>query len=165
MNKTWLVSISLSIALLLTMLPGCGGKKKPDGMPTLYSCEIKVVQDGKPLPGAVVNLVSADGSVKWVVGGGTNDAGIAKMFTHGDFPGAPAGQYKVTITKTVIEDAPTQEQLNNPSYSGPMGTDYDYVDLQYKSQTKTTLTMEVKSGKNTMEFDVGNAIRERVTIR
>ena len=163
MNKTRFV-ISLCVVLLLT-LPGCGGKKKPDGMPTLFPCEIKVIQDGTPLPGAVVSLVSADGSVKWVVGGGTNNEGIAKMFTHGDYPGAPAGQYHVTITKTVIEDAPTPEQLNNPNFAGPMGTDYDYVDLQYKSQTKTPLKMEVTSGKNSQEFDVGKSIHEKVTIR
>jgi hypothetical protein len=165
MNQTWFAFVLLCTIPSLVVLSVCVGKKKPPGMPTLYSCEIKVIQDGAPLPGAVVNLVSADGSVKWVVGGGTKNDGIAKMFTHGDFPGAPAGQYKVTITKTVLEDAPTQEQLNNPNYSGPMGTDYDYVDLQYKNRTSTPLTMEVTTGRNTKEFDVGKAIRERVTIR
>ena len=165
MTKIWYVAISLYVALSLVVLSGCGGKKKPDGLPTLYPCEIKVIQDGAPLAGAVVNLISADGSIKWVVGGGTNDSGVAKLFTHGDFPGAPAGNYKVTITKTVLEDAPTPEQLGNPNYAGPMGTDYDYVDLQYKSQKSTPLTMEITSGKNTKEFDVGKAIREKVTIR
>jgi len=159
------VLIPLCVALIFAVSSGCSGKKKPPGMPTLYPCEITVIQDDAPLPGAVINLVSADGSIKWVVGGGTNGQGIAKLFTQGDFPGAPAGNYRVTITKTVLEDAPTQEQLSNPNYSGPMGTDYDYVDLQYKSQKSTPLTIEITSGKNTKEFDVGKAIREKVTIR
>jgi len=165
MNKAWFVFFSLCVALSIAVFPGCGGKKQPPGMPTLYPCEIKVIQDDAPLPGAVINLFSADGSVPWVVGGGTNSEGVAKLHTHGDFPGAPAGNYRVTITKTVIEGAPTPEQLSNPNFAGPMGTDYDYVDLQYKSRNSTPLTIEITSGKNTKEFDVGKAIREKVTIR
>ncbi|MCL2117733.1 MAG: hypothetical protein FWH27_04805 [Planctomycetaceae bacterium] len=165
MNKTRFVYFSLCAVLFLAVFPGCGGKKKPDGLPALYPCEIKVMQDGAPLAGAIVSLVLTEGSNKWGVSGGTNDQGVAKVYTHGDFAGAPAGQYKVLITKTVIEDAPTQEQLNNPNYAGPMGTDYDYIDLQYKSLKSTPLTIEITSGKNTKDFDVGKAIREKVTIR
>jgi len=165
MNKTWSALILLCIVPPFAVLPGCSGKQKPPGMPALYPCEIKVIQDDAPLPGAVLSLISADGSIPWVVGGGTNREGIAKLYTHGDFPGAPAGNYRVTITKTVIEGAPTPEQLSNPNFAGPMGTDYDYVDLQYKSQKSTPLTIEITSGKNTKEFDVGKPIREKVTIR
>jgi len=165
MTKTWSVAVSWCVVLSLVVLFGCGGKKKPDGLPALYPCEIKVLQEGAPLAGATVSLVSVDGSIKWVVGGGTDDSGLAKIYTHGDFSGAPVGQYKVIITKTIIENAPSQEQLNNPNFAGPMGTDYDCVDLQYKSQKSTPLSMEITSGKNSKEFDVGKAIHEKVTIR
>jgi hypothetical protein len=163
MNKPSL--IVLGAVLSLVMFAGCGGPRKPPGLPTLYPCKITVTQEGTPLAGAVVNLVAEDGSLNWVVGGGTNDMGIAALYTHGNFSGAPAGRYKVTITKTVLEDGPTPEQLNNPNFAGQMGTDYDYVDLQYKSQRSTPLTIEITSGKNTQEFEVGKAIREKVTIR
>lgn len=164
MNKTTF-RLALCLLMVAIVVSGCGGKKKPDGFPTLYPCEIKIIQDGVPLEGAVVNLFSEDGSVKWVVGNGTDANGVAKMYTHGDFQGAPTGKYKVTVTKTVIEDAPSQEQLNNPNFVGPMGTAYDYVELEYKSQKTTPLSMEVTSGKNSQEFDVGKAIRDKVRIR
>lgn len=161
MNKYTLIFSALTLAMLLT---GCGDKKRPDGLPKLYPCEILVKQDGTPLAGATVMLLSEDGSVTWTVAGGTNDSGVAKIFTHGDFAGAPLGQYKVTITKNVIENAPTPEQLNNPNFAGPMGEAYDYVDLQYKTKASTPLSLEITTGKNSQEYDVGPSIREKVKI-
>ena len=153
-----------SLLIFAVFLAGCNSKKKPDGLPALYPCEITVKQDGTPLAGATVMLLSDGGSMPWTVAGGTNDAGIAKIFTHGDFAGAPLGQYKVTISKNVIENAPSAEQLSNPNFSGPMGEAYDYVDLQYKTKDSTPLSIEITSGKNVQEYDVGPAIREKVRI-
>jgi len=161
MNKHTLLFSLLVFALFSA---GCSSKKKPDGLPTLYPCEIVVKQEGAPLTGATVMLLSEDNSVSWTVGGGTNDAGVARIFTHGDFAGAPLGRYKVTITKNVIENSPTPEQLSNPNFSGPMGEAYDYVDLQYKTKDSTPLNIEITAGKNTQEYEVGAPIRERVKI-
>ena len=71
----------------------------------------------------------------------------------------------MTITKNVIENAPTQEQLNNPNFTGPWGEAYDYVDLQYKTRDSTPLRIEIMTGKNAQEYDVGPPIREEVRIR
>lgn len=166
--KTYFTSNTLFLRclafFLLVPFLGCKGKDKPDGFPKIYPCEITVKQDGTPLPGASVVLFSDDGSNPWSIGGGTNNAGVAVIYTHGDFAGAPVGKYKVTISKNLIEDAPSKEDLANPNFAGPMGTAYDYVDLQYKSKTTTPLSMEVTAGKNAQDFDVGSAIREKVKI-
>lgn len=158
--------IVLYLFVFSTLLAtGCGGKERPEGFPKLYPCTIVVKQDKTPLAGATVMLFSEDGSVNWTVGGGTDGTGTATIFTHGDFEGAPLGKYKVAVTKNIIENAPTQEQLNNPSFSGPRGEAFDYVDLKYKTKDSTPLTIEITSGKNTQEYDVGAAIHEKVKIR
>lgn len=153
-----------ALVLLTVCVCGCGGKKKPDGFPKLYPCQITVKQEGVPLSKAMVVLFPEEDSNPWSVGGGTNDNGVAEIYTHGDFAGAPVGNYKVTITKNVIEGAPSQTDLENPNFAGPMGTAYDYVDLQYKSRRTTPLRIEITAGKNAQEFDVGPAIRETVKI-
>jgi len=95
MNKNILL---FSILVLAVFLPGCNNKKRPDGFPQLYPCEITVLQEGTPLSGATVMLLSEGGSVPWTVGGGTNDSGVARIFTHGEFAGAPLGQFQVWVS-------------------------------------------------------------------
>jgi hypothetical protein len=152
--------ILLTTALLI--VAGCNGKKTPDGLPKLYPCEITVIQDGKPLAGATVILFSEDNSVTWGVSGGTLENGVAVMYTHGDFKGAPAGKYKVVITKTVIENQPTQEQLQNPNFAGSFGDSYDTVALKYKNMEKTPLRIEVKTQKTIENFDIGTAVKNKI---
>ncbi len=150
------------LVLSLLWIVGCGGKPTPEGFPDLVPCEVEVIQDGKPLADATVSFVSDQ--LQWTVGGITNEHGVAQMYTHGDFEGSPEGEFRVTITKTVIEGAPTPEQLASPSFAGRGGTDFDYVDLQYKDPKKTPLQVKV-SGTTRETFDVGKPIHQKVTIR
>ncbi len=56
----------------------------PDGMPELYPVVVSVVQDGKPLEGASVQLIPADAiNARWACGGCTNANGEAEIATLG----------------------------------------------------------------------------------
>ena len=145
------------LAVSVLVLPGCTKSDKPDGFPDIFPCEIKVLQDGSPLAGASVTLM---GDQPWAVGGGTDDSGVAKIFTHGKYEGAPVGKYKILVSKRIVEGAPTQEQLNDPSFTGGGETQYNVVDKKFGVQATTTLEIEVSSGKNSETVDVGKAVRE-----
>ena len=117
--------MALAACALATAI-GCQGKQKPDGMPELYKVKLIVTQDGAPLPDAALTLVSSDGSCNWAVGGKTDEKGVAELVTHGDYPGAPLGDFRVGVAKVSVEireDAvddegnpikPTEEQLKHP---------------------------------------------------
>jgi hypothetical protein len=68
---------------------GCGGGKK------LYPVEGTVTIDGEPLEGAMVIFTSGDSTS---AAGITSASGKFKLLTDGK-EGAPAGTYKVTVTK------------------------------------------------------------------
>ena len=98
-------SIALVVSLgVLSLLLGCSSENRPPGMPKLYPASILITQEGQPLEGASVILVCVDESIRWLVSGQTNRDGVARLVTHGQFSGAPAGKFKVCVTKHYHED-------------------------------------------------------------
>lgn len=149
---------SLTALVCLGGVVGCG-RPKPDGMPKLVPCSVKVIQDGAPLEEATVTFHGPDG-FKWAVSGTTDANGVAKMHTHGAYPGAPEGEFKVTITKNVVETAAIDPNASaSVTVSG--GSSYDLVDASFKTKDSTPLSIVV-SGKTSEEFDVGAAVRDAV---
>jgi len=144
--------------LLAATLTGCG-KQRPDWLPELYPMTIIIIQDGKPLEGASVQLIPSD-SGRFAVSGTTDIAGQAVLKTSGQYSGVPAGQYKVVVTKTEIEKIgpPPKDE-----YSSQPIINYHLVETQYGSRKTTPLEIEIVSGKNeTKTFDIGKKIREKV---
>ncbi len=137
---------------------GCG-RPKPDGMPKLFPCSVKALQDGVPLADATVTFHGGD-DFKWAVSGATDANGVAKIYTHGTYPGAPEGEFKVTITKHVVEK-PEVDPNASASLTISGGSAYDLVDAQFRTKDSTPLTITV-SGKTSAEFDVGAAVRDAV---
>ena len=87
-------SFGVVLAVALVLLPsGCGGKYKPvpvEGIVTL---------DGKPLEGATVSFVPADGAGR--PAGGLSDAeGVFQLTTFKEDDGALPGNYRVVVRKT-----------------------------------------------------------------
>ena len=82
------------------LLCGCGDSSRPKDLPSLFSCSVLVIQDGKPLEEARVEF-HTEGEQKYVPAAYTDASGIAVMQTHG-FPGAPAGKYKITLSELKI---------------------------------------------------------------
>jgi hypothetical protein len=158
------VSLFLSVlAAALVGVTGCDGERRPDGFPPLYPVTLYVTQEGKPLEGAAISLVTPDGSVPWVVGGVTDAEGKVKMKTHGKFDGAPAGNFNVLISKTVYEGyAEYMAALNR----GDLGAArrmtvnvFQCVEDAYTSLKDTPLHVEVTKSTKVFEVDAGQAVK------
>ncbi|WP_437187288.1 carboxypeptidase regulatory-like domain-containing protein [Planctomicrobium sp. SH668] len=149
----------LLIPTLLNLV-GCRQEKRPDGLPELHPAEVTVIQDGKPLAGALVRLVSDSNDLKWSCGGATDENGVAVLKTIGEFHGVPAGKYKVLISK--LEIPPTSgtdlSNLNSKPAANSTGT-ANLVDLKFSSPASTPLELTVEKGRSKQSFDVGAAVR------
>ncbi|EMI17528.1 hypothetical protein RMSM_05549 [Rhodopirellula maiorica SM1] len=143
---------------MFAVFTGCASEEKPDGLPVLYPAEVTVHQGGAPLVGASVQLVSTDPTLsKWVSGGSTNENGEAVIMTHGKYPGAPAGKYKVTVNKTQIEGSASG---NDPGSSNEAKM-FDLVDAKYRVVTTTPIEVEVTAGENKLDaIEVGAAVKD-----
>jgi len=156
-----------ALAFVCVSAFGCA-EKRPDGFPELYPISIKILQEGKPLEGASVNLVAQDPQlVRWPAGGNTNADGVVELRTYG-YEGAPAGTFKVLVMKTeTLGEANSPEEAQRLMQEGKLGDfeRFDLVDTRYRDQAQTPLSLEVKAGSNeTQEFDVGAPIREPVRM-
>lgn len=163
--------IFLVLTLFLCILSGCSRQERPDGLPTLYPCTITVTQGGQPLEGALVRLVPESGSSGWTIGGKTKENGTAKIITHTDFAGAPAGVFKVLISK--VEKAPSKYEQPKDIHSqewkewfGKSSNEvlptFRYVKAEFGDITKTPNSITIEKGKNNATFDVGEPIKEEV---
>ena len=160
--------ILFSCALILLFV-GCGGERRPDGMPALHATALTFTQGGTPLGAdALVTLFSDDASLsQWTIGGVTNDRGVVNIQTNG-FNGAPAGTFRITVSKTETEgevaartepvdpDAPFVDTSNVRSFH--------VVAPEHRTRQTTQLTVEVTPGRNAETFDLGPAVREAVPV-
>ena len=144
--KRILLGSAFALAALASAV-GCG-QKLPDGMPKLNPTTITVIQDGKPLEGAMVSLKPVDGQDK----------------------GAPTGKFKVAVAKTVGEGTPPppspidaesariyQEYVD----SGATYEEFFVVAEEYRLVGTTPLEVEVVEGTNDLKVDVGEAVRDK----
>ena len=162
--------VSLSTLLfVVSFIMGCGGQTRPAGMPRLYPASVEVTQEGTPLEGATVTLVSEDPELgRWVPTGITDTSGVAVLQTNGLYSGAPLGIYKVVIVKRVTEPHPNPE-LAGAERGTPEEARYDqldrarkmftYVEPQYSSATDTPLTIEVIAGQKAYSADAGKKVQ------
>lgn len=162
-KKNVLLILSLGILLFAT---GCQGKKRPQGFPKLYPASISVTQEGAPLDEAMLVLYSADGSLPWIVSGITNKEGLAKLVTHGEYPGAPLGEFKVCVAKYYRD--PVDPEPVNPTdwkvWAKKMQENppkqYLLVEEVYGETETTPLRVKIESGgKNHFDLDVGHSVR------
>ena len=173
-NNTMTRTFFSYTALLLSVsfIMGCGGQPLPEGMPRLYPASIEVTQEGTPLEGATVTLVSEDSELgRWSPTGITNASGVAVLQTNGLYRGAPLGTFKVVITKRVTEPHPHPE-LAGAERGTPEEARYDqlnrarqtfnYVESQYSSIEDTPLTIEIVAGQRTYSIDAGKKVQETV---
>jgi len=117
-----------ALAVVLVAGPGCGrGAKGPGGV-RLYPVGGTLTQGGKPLEGAIVRFVSADG--KHFAVGTTDASGKYSLTTSKSGDGAPAAEYQVAVdkfpgtpeaaSKAASDDRlPTPKSLLPPKYSNP----------------------------------------------
>jgi hypothetical protein len=148
--------------LFLLILPAfvlCGcGEKKPDGLPRLQPASLQFTQDGAPCGGASVVLVPL-GESPWIVGGFTNDSGVAELKTHRKYSGAPVGNYKIIVSKVEREIiGPAKTSM----YDVEEGINYHLVDPIYSTTKETPLEVEIVKGKNVKSFELGKQVKAKV---
>ena len=150
----------LPLCLLLIVGTSCKGEKRPDGMPEIYPCSIKVLQGGAPLADADVSAVSTDPQVmRFPCGGITDQDGIVKLKTMG-FDGAPAGACKVVVSKIEWKNRPTNyDEAQKFNSEGVKEEGFDLVDRKYGDVSTTPLSIEIQtSNPQPIEVDVGEAV-------
>ncbi len=124
----------LTCAVLGLMLAGCGGK---DGLGRVTG---KVTLDGKPLANASIEFVPVDG--KGLTSYGRTDTnGEYYMMATRSAKGAAVGKNSVRITTYEVLDLQT--------------TLPELVPTKYN--TATELEREVKSGSNSIDFELSSA--------
>src|SRR5688500_14472551 len=117
-ENCWVRKAACAAGLLVAVLSGCGDGTKP--LPELAPVTGTITMDGKPLADAEVLFIPAS-SVGFTAAATTDSSGAYTLQTASgkdSGPGAPAGEYKVTVSRYVDGSGnvvkPTADQ-------GPMG--------------------------------------------
>jgi hypothetical protein len=155
--------LSVSLLFIIFLSNGCGKPPNlPPDFPKVVPCEITVIQDGKPLEGAMVSLVPVGESGKYAKGcsGRTDAQGIASLMTYGQV-GVPFGKYKVLISKNRDEGGKEVDD----EYGGKKTVGakvYAYVDAKYSQEASALFEVEVTDQKTAImiQCDVGAAIHQ-----
>ncbi|MDO5552479.1 MAG: hypothetical protein Q4G68_01840 [Planctomycetia bacterium] len=144
-------------ATLLACTFGCG-QAKPEGLPNLAPCTVKVVQEGTPLPNATVVFhgTSPDAD-RWPVLALTDADGVATMKTAGDFYGAPVAEYTVTVSAEEVVDKGIDPN-DKSEFPAPRVTTYSLVSPEYGDAATSPLKVSVAAGKNHFDLDVGKKV-------
>ena len=166
MNKQ--IVCVIGICALLIAVVGCE-QPKPEGLPPLQKTTLVLQQDGSPLVGASVSLYSEDKSIKWSVGGVSNNAGEVSVKTHGQYLGAPLGKYVVLVTKQEFTKSslPETAPLDAAEYAewqrqrdAEVLPVYDLVDPKFGNPKTSPLKIDISKGAKSETFDCGKAIRQ-----
>ena len=155
------IMIAGALVLVTFVASSCKQEKRPDGMPELYPCSLKIIQDGKPLADAEVAVVSSDPQVaRFPCGGVSNQEGVVELKTMASFKGAPSGKFKVVVSKIEwINRATDYEEAQKNQAEGIKEESYDLVARVYADSSTTPLTIEIQqSNPNPIEIDVGEAV-------
>lgn len=133
-----------------TLAVGCGGKS--DG-PDLAKVGGTVTYQGKPLPNAqVLFLPDTPGAPS--ANGTTDKNGYYQLTTRTPGDGALVGKHRVTVTAR----GPDKVIPGNTTTSGMPGNDVEpgdpLIPQKYFIADTSGLNGEVKSGKNTIDFDL-----------
>ncbi|HID21363.1 MAG TPA: hypothetical protein EYP14_03065 [Planctomycetaceae bacterium] len=122
----------LAVLAALVVVSGCGGGSD---LPDLGRVSGTVTMDGKPLAGVVVTFEPVDGGRASI--GKTDDNGQYELGYDAENKGAVVGKHRVRIT--------TPTEAPDPNFKDPIPAKYN---------SNTTLTEEVKPGKNEINFEL-----------
>lgn len=152
-------------SLVLLPFSGCGGDDgRPADLPPLFPVTITVTQGGEALAGAHVEMMPQDSpDHPYRASATTDESGKAIMKTYG-FPGAPAGNHKIIVRKSIAENivygtdaVGRQIVLSSDSYV--------VVQKNFSDEKTTPHKIEVAASRkgSQLTIDVGEAVRTRVT--
>ena len=134
------LSLAVSLLFCVSLIIGCG-PPRPEGMPSLVSCVLTILyEDGTPVDNADVTLIPENPELRqWGIVGTTNASGVVTITTHGDFAGAPAGKYRVTVRKDEIVDTGAVDEF------GPVVGALPLIEDEFSNPSRTPLELEVGS--------------------
>lgn len=142
-------------ALLSLVFLGCSGSTGDPNRPKTVPVSGTVTHNGQPVDGAAIILVATSPNGRGATG--TTDAqGKITLTTFDPGDGAIPGSYKVRISKTVLEGAPTEEESAAYVARGeqpPSGTLKDYLPAKYKDENTSGLTADIAEGAE-LKFDL-----------
>jgi len=149
------IFVAFAFLGVFLLCSACGGQKKPEGMPKLYPCKIKLTQGTAPLEGATVICMSDDPALaRWTIGGISDSSGTVDIVTLGKYKGAPQGTFVVTVSKyeNVWNEGHSEE------HDAPDQT-FLMVDQKYETKETSPLSVTIEAKSNSFEFDCGESTR------
>ena len=133
--------------VFLLVCVGCSGGNRPKDLPRLFPVTLTITMDDQPLADATVMLYAENtADAKWTIGGQTDATGNVTIVSHGQFHGAPAGKFKVCVTKSEMkESAPERVLASAPTENTTMGFQRPthLVDPLFADSKSTPLEIEV----------------------
>ncbi len=132
--KTLKITAVVAILCSLVATLGCSGK--PSGFPKVSPCTITVVNGSTPIEGVEVALIP-DTPIAGVIAGGTTDSQgvcvVKTTFANFSAPGAPAGNFTVTLRK---DPTPSKPELSAEEMSSMDRTDVDKYNKEREDEIK-----------------------------
>jgi prepilin-type processing-associated H-X9-DG protein len=148
------ISLALLISACLVVCVGCGPR-----WPTTAPVGGKVTFAGKPVTEGTIIFWSSTGGT--LATGQIGADGSYRLTTHPDLDGAVLGAHRVTIKAVnVIKLAPPNKASADRERLGPLGGFGSTERLEwrvpprYEDRNTSPLTAEVKSGANTIDFNL-----------
>ena len=139
--RAWL----LPTLLALGAMAGC---KKGPSMPTQYPVTGTVTLDGKPLSAAGIMFLPRGETRGTGAFGVTDEQGKYTLKTDYGGPGAPQGEYAVTISRVANRDGTPYVPKPDVAEAGERET----LPGHYSDSMKTVLSAEVPEGGKTIDF-------------
>jgi len=130
------------------VLAGCGSSGPPP--PKLVPVRGTVSLDGQPLANAIVTFIP-EGKTPGAGGSGKTDAQGEYQLTYSrGGPGAPAGEYRVTISKRLM---PGGKEVPDDDKTPPMLSQAkEMLAPKYSDRTRATLTATVPENGGPVDF-------------
>ena len=139
---------TICLVLFLFFLAGCG-QRNPN-LPAQYPVSGTVTLDGKPLAGAGVMFLPRGDTRGTGAMGTTDEAGKYTLKTDYGGPGAPEGEFAVTISKVVNRDG--TPYVPNPDVAEAGGR--ETLPGRFSDSMKTELSAQVAKEGNTIDFEL-----------
>lgn len=162
MRKTIALFVALTATILLAA--GCNKQELPEGMPEIFPLTLNVTAGGEPAADMLFTFYSDD--LAWGVGGKSDAQGKAVIMTQGQYSGAPAGEYTVTVSNYYVTpskfgvkpaDPRLQEewQKNVDEENAPV---FLRVAAEYLERDTTPLKITVAKGTPTVDVNLGDKV-------
>jgi hypothetical protein len=133
---------------VLLCLAGCS-QKNPN-LPPQYPVSGTVTLDGKPLTGAGIMFLPRGETRGTGAMGMTDEAGKYTLKTDYGGPGAPEGEFAVTISKVVNKDGTPYVFNPDVAEAGERET----LPGRFSDSMKTELSAQVGKESNTIDFEL-----------